>query len=60
MHFFMHEIFEYKFVVNELLIADKPKFCHNSVKPFLLLSIVVPYTKNKNIWRVRTDVYYYS
>ncbi len=31
----------------EYLIADKPWFCHISVKPFLLLSIVVPYTKKK-------------
>ncbi len=27
MHFFMHEILEYKVIVNELLIADKPSFC---------------------------------
>ncbi len=46
MHFFMHEILEYKLVVNELLIADKPQFCQSSVKPFLLLSIVMSYTKN--------------
>ncbi len=37
-------------MVNEFLIADKLLFCHSSVKPFMLISIVVPYTtkiKNK-------------
>ncbi len=42
MRLFMYEILENKCVVNELLIVDKPQFCHSSVKLFQLLSTVRP------------------